>query len=118
MSILREATRRRAPKASRGPDLTSEEQARVKVALAFLAKRHGTYRVLAKAMGLKRGTVVHAVSPCIAAYNPAVGAIGARVFHGLEQLLHQLGPQELFIVVMTAALLFAAGKLGEWYRKL
>jgi hypothetical protein len=62
MAILREATRWRAPKASRGPDLTADEQARVKVALAFLAKRHRTYRVLAKAMGLKRATVVHAVS--------------------------------------------------------
>jgi hypothetical protein len=62
MAILKEATRWRAPKASRGPDLTADEQVRVKVALAFLAKRHGTFATLAKAMGLKRATVLYAAS--------------------------------------------------------
>jgi|SRR5580692_12330026 hypothetical protein len=60
MAILREAMRWRVAKAPRGPDLSQDEQKHVKTALAFLAKRYGTWGDLAKAMGLKRDTVVYA----------------------------------------------------------
>jgi hypothetical protein len=41
-------------------DLTPTEQANVKAALHFLAKRFGTFRALAEAMGSKRKTVMYA----------------------------------------------------------
>jgi len=67
MSILTERktwTKPRLATTARHPsDLTPEEQANVKLALRFLAKRFGTYRKLAEAMGAKRATVLLAASP-------------------------------------------------------
>ena len=61
MAILREAKawRRERPanETRSSSDLTAEEQAHAKAALRFLAKRHGGYPKLAKAMGAKADTV-------------------------------------------------------------
>jgi hypothetical protein len=61
MAVLRERVGWSRPRARRGPDLSPEEAARVKAALRFLAKRHGTWAALAKAMNVKHVTVRHAV---------------------------------------------------------
>jgi hypothetical protein len=60
MAILRETVGWSKPKARRGPDLSPEEAARVKAVLRFLAKRHGTWAALAKAMDVKHVTIRHA----------------------------------------------------------
>jgi hypothetical protein len=62
MVVLRERVSWSRPRKSRGPDLSPEESAHVKAALAFLAKRLGTWGALAKAMGLKKGTIRYAAS--------------------------------------------------------
>ena len=62
MAILRERVAWTRPRARRGPDLSPEEAGHVKEALAFLAKRYGTWRELAKAMGLKSDTIEYAAS--------------------------------------------------------
>jgi len=61
MAILRERVRwereRPPTETRRSSDLTPEEQANARVAIRFLAKRHGTYGALAKAMGANLATV-------------------------------------------------------------
>lgn len=44
----------------RGPELTEDERQCVKAALVFLRRRYGTWTALAKAMGIKRATVLYA----------------------------------------------------------
>jgi hypothetical protein len=67
VAILRERTVWRKPRPAnetrRSSDLTPEEQKNVKAALRFLAKRHGTKRVLAAAMGAAFATVATAMEP-------------------------------------------------------
>jgi len=58
--VLRSPVAWRRPKAVRGPELSAEESARVKAALAFLRAREGTWRAVAEAMGLKLRTVRYA----------------------------------------------------------
>jgi transcriptional regulator with XRE-family HTH domain len=60
MPVLREAKTWSRPKARWGPDLSPEEVAHVKAALAFLRIRHGSLRALAGAMGVKVATVSYA----------------------------------------------------------
>jgi hypothetical protein len=62
MAVLRESVSWSRPGKTRGPDLSPEETAHVKAALAFLGKRLGTWRALAKATGLKKGTLGYAAS--------------------------------------------------------
>jgi thiamine pyrophosphate-dependent acetolactate synthase large subunit-like protein len=61
MTVLaqRKTWRRERPanETRRSTDLTLQEQENVRVALRFLAKRHGDYAKLAKAMGAHRETV-------------------------------------------------------------
>jgi hypothetical protein len=54
---------RPANETRRSSDLTPEEQKNVKAALRFLAKRHGTKRILAAAMGAAFATVATAMEP-------------------------------------------------------
>src|SRR5580704_17771311 len=61
MPVLRERVAWSRPRARRGPDLSPEEADRVRVALAFLAKRFGTWKAMTDAMDLKLDTVRHAV---------------------------------------------------------
>jgi hypothetical protein len=49
---------RSATATRRSSDLTPEEQANARKAIRFLAKRFGTYRKLAEAIGAKRATVL------------------------------------------------------------
>jgi hypothetical protein len=62
MPILRERVEWVRPKVRRGPDLSQEECKHVKTALAFLAKRLGTWDALAQAMGVKKNTIQLAAS--------------------------------------------------------
>lgn len=62
MPILRERISWSRPKVQRGPDLSPDEQKAVKVALRFLAKRHGSVAKLAEAMAVKRATVQEATT--------------------------------------------------------
>jgi hypothetical protein len=61
MTVLRERVSWAKPRAATerrtSSDLTPEEQANVKTAIRFLAKRCGTYAKLAEAMGAKTATV-------------------------------------------------------------
>jgi hypothetical protein len=65
VTILRERSVWRKPRPAnetrRSSDLTPEEQKNAKVALRFLAKRHGTARELAAAMGARFATVADAM---------------------------------------------------------
>ena len=66
MPILRERvawSRARPPTETRASaDLTPDEQRHVKAAIAFLAKRYGSYRKLAETTGTKRATLIQAAS--------------------------------------------------------
>jgi hypothetical protein len=62
MTILRAPVAWSRPKKPRGPDLSQEERQHVKVALAFMLKRIGTWKAVADAMGLKKATVRLAAS--------------------------------------------------------
>jgi hypothetical protein len=61
MAILRERVSYRearpANETRHSSDLTQDEQKNARAAIRFLAKRHGTYAKLAKAMGANLGTV-------------------------------------------------------------
>jgi hypothetical protein len=60
MAVLRERNAWRAERRPWGPELTPDEMAHVKAALAFLRARHGGWRALADAMGVKVATVLYA----------------------------------------------------------
>ena len=61
MAVLKERVSWAKPRAATerrtSSDLTPEEQANVRTAIRFLAKRHGSYRKLSEAMGAKVATV-------------------------------------------------------------
>ena len=63
MPVLRERVAWSRPRKPRGPELTPDEAAHVKAAIAFLRVRLGGWRALAEAAGLKTATVQYAAKP-------------------------------------------------------